>query len=110
MRDFAVIRFSRFADAAFVHTRGTRRSAILQISPDRTFNLVKTGRIQTDLSLRSVRTGKTRTNRTYAVAPIADAAFLCTGGVVFAVLQRISLNQPFIRADEEQAASSLTRR
>lgn len=50
------------------------------------------------------------TNRTFAYVVNACAAFLCTGGVVFAVLQRISLNQPFIRADEEQAASSLTRR
>ena len=58
--DSVVIHFSRFADAAFVRTRGTVRSAIRLISPDRTFNLVKTGRIQTDLSLRSVRTGKAR--------------------------------------------------
>ena len=61
-------------------------------------------------SLRGAQTGKMRTKRTYALAAIASAAFPCIGGVVFAVLQRISPNQPLIRADEELAASNLTRR
>jgi hypothetical protein len=73
--DFADLRFSNFADAASACSCGTCSVAMLRMSLLRSFTGVDLKKTETVLSPQTCQMGKTRTNRVFACAAFADAAF-----------------------------------
>ena len=95
--DEAVIGVWHIADAAFPRKCSDPHFPAQRISPNQPFKRNTAQPFQTDLSLRLDRNSMSRTNRTYAVTAIADAAFACSCSRALAAMRRVSLNRPFKR-------------
>lgn len=80
-RDFAVIRFFYFADAAFARARSTKISAAQRFSPKQPFKRAKKGDNQTALSLHF-----TRTRKMLDIAAVQDSSGKGRLAAVFAVV------------------------